>query len=76
MLDIINIESGMNQRKELKSVELKFFNNSVLQGVSHVKGLLKRIFDKITTQQKMNNLFQVNENSMEQYFTANIVLGC
>ena len=28
------------------------------------------------TQQKMNNLFQVDENSIEQYFAAHIVLGC
>ena len=27
-------------------------------------------------QQKMNNLFQVDENSTEQYLAANIVLGC
>ena len=25
---------------------------------------------------RMNNLFQVDENSIEQYFAANIVLGC
>ena len=28
------------------------------------------------TQQKMNNLFQVDENSIEQYFAAHIVLDC
>ena len=28
------------------------------------------------TQQKMNNLFQVDENSIEQCFAAHIVLGC
>ena len=29
------------------------------------------------TQQKMNNLLQVDENSIEQYFAAlHIVLGC
>ena len=28
------------------------------------------------TQQKMNNLFQVDENSIEQYFAAHIVPGC
>ena len=25
---------------------------------------------------RMNNLFQVDENSIEQYFAAHIVLGC
>ena len=29
-----------------------------------------------STQQKMNNLLQVDENSIEQYFAAHIVLGC
>ena len=28
------------------------------------------------TQQKMKNLFPVDENSIEQYFAAQIVLGC
>ena len=32
--------------------------------------------DHESTRQKMNNLFQVNENSIEQYFAAHIVLGC
>ena len=26
--------------------------------------------------EKMNNLFQVDENSIEQYFAVRIVLGC
>ena len=30
----------------------------------------------LATQQKMNNFFQVDENSIEQYFAANIVLSC
>ena len=28
------------------------------------------------TQKKMSNLFEVDENSIEQYFAANIVSGC
>ena len=27
-------------------------------------------------QLKMNNLFQVDQNSIERYFAAHIVLGC
>ena len=37
--------------------------------------LLANIFI-INTQQKMNNLLQVDENSNEQYFAAHIVPGC
>ena len=33
-------------------------------------------FKKKPLTQKMNNLFQVDENSIEQYFAAHIVLGC
>ena len=33
------------------------------------------MYNVIGTQQKMNNLFQVDENSIEQYFAAHIVLG-
>ena len=65
-----NVKDAVVRRN---SLEKKSLQNQELHK-KYSKQAMK--LSEVCTQQKINSLFQVDENSVEQYFAANIVLGC